>query len=57
MNDFANTIFILGARTFTMVKFRKCKLMNYTCATETIIASTTGTGQKGGSFHFVQGYR
>ena len=52
MNDFANTVFILGARTFMMVKFRNCKSMNYICATETVI---TGTGQKGGSFHFVQG--
>jgi len=38
-----------------MVKLRKCKSVNYVCATETVITSTTGTGQKGGSFHFVQG--
>lgn len=35
---------------FVMVKFRKCKSVNYISATETIITSTTGTGQKGCSF-------
>lgn len=45
MNDFANTIFILGARKFMMVKFRMCKSVNYISATDTIITSTTGTGQ------------
>jgi hypothetical protein len=55
MNDFAKTIFILGGRTFMMMNFRKCKSMNYIFATETILTSTTGIGQEGGSFHFVQG--
>jgi hypothetical protein len=55
MNDVANTVFILGAKTFMMVKFRTCKSVKYICATETNITSTTGSGQKGGSFHFVQG--
>lgn len=54
MNDFANKVFILSARTFVIMKFRKCKSANYICATETIITSTTGTGQKGGSSYFVQ---